>query len=184
VLGCLLGIASAALVVIGAAQPACGLGRTCLPAAGVTFTLPLGWSRTSPESAELYAAVAGDEHTRFVVEDGAEVLRDTGVAMSADLDALASRIASTLEEPGLFSSRTGVRQEVVTLPIGPAIRISYTSATSFILTYNQTVISYWVPVNGRLLVLEYMEAYGEGTPSGPGPDPGDLVTLVESLRPL
>lgn len=43
----------------------------------------------------------------------------------------------------------------VILPIGPAVRIRYTSTTSFIVSYNQVTISDWFFVNGQLMVLEY-----------------------------
>ena len=73
-----------ALVVVDAAQPACGAGRTCVPSAGISFVLPDGWSRTAPESEELYAATAGGPEARFVVEDGSRVLVDAGSAVPTE----------------------------------------------------------------------------------------------------
>jgi len=170
-----------ALVAVDAAQPACGPGRTCLAAAGISFVLPGGWSRTASESDDLYAATAGS-HRRFVVEDGTGVLRDAGLTMPTDIDGVAAQVPSLVEGGGgLFGSNTGVSTQRTVLPVGPAVRVSYTSK---LFIYNQTTVAVWFFINGRLVVLEYMVSYGEGTPASPSSDPPDLTLLLESLRAL
>jgi hypothetical protein len=174
-----------ALVAVGAAQPACGPGRTCVAPVGISFVLPGSWSRTARESSELYAAIAGSDHRRFVIQDGAQMLREAGAAVPTDIDGIAARVPALFEGGGgQFRSITGVLAGRASLPVGPAVRVSYTSTTSFILIYNQTTITEWVFVNGRLVVLEYMVAYGEGPPDSPSSDPADFTRLLESLRAL
>jgi hypothetical protein len=172
------------LVAVDAAQPACGLGRTCVPAAGISFVLPAGWSGVAPESTELLAATAGSGDTRFVIEDGARVLSDDGHAVPTDIAGVAAEVSSLVGGGGGFTRHTGVSTELVELPVGSAVRVSYTSATSFFLVYYQTTITHWFFVGGRLVVLEYMRAYGEGTPGDPSRDPPDYSQLLGSLRPL
>ena len=174
-----------ALVVVDAAQPACGPGRTCVPSARISLVLPGGWSRTAPESGELYAATAGSDHRRFVIQDGSQMLREAGLPVPTDIDGVAARVPALFEDGGgPFSSITGVLARRAELPVGTAARVSYTSTTSFILIYNQTTITEWVFINGRLIVLEYMVAYGEGTPVSTASDPPDCTLLLDSLRAL
>jgi hypothetical protein len=173
-----------ALVAVDAAQPACGPGRTCIASAGISFVLPGGWSRTASESDDLYAATAGS-HRRFVVEDGAGVLRDAGFAVPTDIDGVAAQVSSLVKDGrGMFGSITGVSTQRTMLPVGPAFRVSFTSTTSFILTYYQTTVTEWLFADGRLVLLEYMVAYGEGTPDSPSSDLLDFTLLLESLRAL
>jgi len=174
-----------ALVAVDAAQPACGWGRVCVATAGISFDLPDRWSRTAPESNELYAAVAGNEQTRFVIEDGARAIRDAGGTVPTDIDGVAARVPPLVEGGGgLFGRNTDVSTQHVELPVGPGVRVSYTNTTAFFLTSNQTTISHWFFIDGRLVVLEYMQAFGEGTPSSPSSDPRELTDLLESLLPL
>lgn len=49
--------------------------------------------------------------------------------------------------------------------------------------YNQTTVTEWF-INGRLVLLEYIVGYGEGTPDSPPSDPPDFTLLLESLRAL
>jgi hypothetical protein len=174
-----------ALVAVDAAQPACGLGRTCVPAARVSFALPDHWSRAAPESDQLFAATAGGPQARFVIEDGAAVIRAADRAVPTDVDGIAARVPGMIEGGGgPFGANSGVSTERVVLPIGPAVRVSFTSATGFIFAYYQTTISYWFFADDRIVVLEYMRAFGESTPRAPGNDPKDLSELLTSLRPL
>lgn len=174
-----------ALVAVDAAQPACGPGRTCVASAGISFVLPGGWSRTASESDQLFAATAGSDHRRFVIQDGSQMLREAGLPVPTDIDGVAARVPSLFEDGGgQFRSITGVLARRAELPVGPAVRVSYVSATSFIVIYNQTTITEWVFINGRLVVLEYMVAYGEGTPQSPASDSPDFTRLLESLRAL
>jgi hypothetical protein len=168
-----------ALIAVDAAQPACGPGRTCLAAAGISFVLPGGWSRTASEADDLYAANSG--HRRLVVEDGTGVLRDAGSAVPTDIDGVAAQVPSLVEGGGGLGSITGVSTQRTVLPVGPAVRVSYTSR---LFIYNQTTVTEWFFINGRLVVLEYMVSYGEGTPASPSSDPPDLTLLLESLRAL
>jgi hypothetical protein len=171
-----------ALVAADAAQPACGPGRTCVAAAGISFVLPGGWSRTAPESDDLYAAAAGSDDRRFVVEDGAGALRDAGSAVPTDIDGVAAQVSSLFEDGRwMFGSITGASTRRTVLPVGPAVRISFTSTTSFMFTLSQATVAEWFFVNGHLVVLEYMRAYGANNPSS---DPPDLTLLLESLRAL
>jgi hypothetical protein len=173
------------LAAVDAAQPACGWGRVCVAKAGISFDLPDRWSRTAPESNELYAAVAGNDRTRFVIEDGARAIRDAGGTVPADIAGLVARVPPLIEGgDGLFGRNTGVSAERVALPVGLAARVAYTSATSFFFTYYQTTISHWFFVDGRIVVLEYMQAFGESTPSTPSSDPPDLRKLLDSLATL
>jgi hypothetical protein len=173
-----------ALVAVDAAQPFCDPSRTCVAGVGISFVLPDYWSRAAPESNELFAATAADEWRRFVIEDGARVIRDAEAAVPTDLDGVAARVSSLLEGGGgLFGSNTGVSTQRVELPVGPAVRVAYTNATSFFLTYYQTTISYWFFIDERLVVLEYMRGYGESTPPRPS-DTLELTELLDSLRTL
>ena len=57
-----------------------------------------------------------------------------------------------------------------------------TSTTSFILSSNEATTSYWFIVGGKVFVLEYIEAYGEGPAPFPGDDdPIALRAVRESL---
>jgi len=172
-----------ALVAVDAAQPACGPGRTCVASAGLSFVLPGGWSRTASELDELYAAAAGSDDRRFEVEDGAGMLRDAGSAVPTDIDGVVAQVPSLLKD-GMFTSFAGVSTQRTVLPVGPAVRVSFTSTTSFFGTYNEATVAEWFFINGRLVVLEYMVGYGEGTPDSPSSDPPDLTLLLESLRAL
>ncbi len=157
-----------ALVAVDAAQPACGPGRTCVAAAGISFVLPGGWSRTAPESDELYAAAAGSDNRRFVVEDGARVLRDAGSAVPIDIDGVAAQVSSLLEDGRwMFGSITGVSTRRTVLPVGPAVRVSYTSTTSFMFTLSQTTVAEWFFINGRLVVLSTNAATARGHRTAP-----------------
>jgi len=185
--GTTLGILASigALVAVDAAQPACGPGRTCVAAAGISFVLPGGWSRTASESDNLYAATAGSDHRRFVVDDGARVIRDAGATVPTDIDGVAAQVSSLFEDGRwMFGSITGASTRRTVLPVGPAVRVSYTSTTSFMFTLSQTNVTEWFLINGRLVVLEYMRGYGEGTPDNPSSDPPDFTLLLESLRAL
>jgi hypothetical protein len=174
-----------ALVAVDAAQPACGPGRTCVASAGVSFVLPRNWSRTAPEPGELYAATAGSGDRRFVIQDGSQMLREAGFTVPADIDGVATRVPALFEDgSGQFRSITGVLVRRVSLPVATAVRVSYTSTTSFILVYKQTTITEWLFIKGHLVVLEYMVAYGEGTPMSTASDPPDFTLLLDSLRAL
>jgi hypothetical protein len=174
-----------ALVAVDAAQPACGPGRTCVASAGLSFVLPGGWSRTASDSDNLFAATAGSDNRRFVVDDGARVLRDAGSAVPTDIDGVVAQVSSLLRvDRGLFGSIAGVSTQRTVLPVGPAVRVSFTSTTSFFFNLNQTYITEWLFADGRLVVLEYMRGYGEGTPDNPSSDPPDFTLLLGSLRAL
>ena len=174
-----------ALAAVDAAQPACGPGRTCVAAAGISFVLPGGWSRTASESDNLYAAAAGSDHRRFVVDDGARLIRDAGAAVPTDIDGVAAQVSSLFKDRGdQFSSIEGSSTQRTVLPVGPAVRVSFTSTTSFFFNLSQTNTTEWFFINGRLVVLEYQRGYGEGTPDNPSSDPPDLTLLLESLRAL
>lgn len=174
-----------ALTAVDAAQPACGWGRVCVVAAGISFDLPGRWSRTAPESDQLYAAVAGDDHTRFVIEDGARAIREAGGTVPTDIAGVATGVPALVEAGGgLFGRNSDVSTHQVALPVGAAVRVAYTNARSFFLTYYQTTISHWFFVDGRLVAFEYMRAFGESTPMTPGADPPDLTELLDSLEAL
>jgi hypothetical protein len=173
-----------ALVAVGAAQPLCDPGRTCIAGVGISFDLPDRWSRGAPESNELFAATAANGRSRVVIEDGARVIREAEAAVPTDLDGVSARVSSLLEGGGgLFGSNTGVSAQRVELAVGPAVRVAYTNATSFFFTYYQTSISYWFFIDERLVVLEYMRSYGESTPPGPT-DTLELTELLDSLATL
>ncbi len=184
------GVTLALVVVVGTMagiqvmQPTCGAGRTCVPAAGVSFVLPDGWRRTATDDGDLFAASAGSEQTRFVIEDGGKVIGKDGGAVPTGPEGVDARATSLLSQGSGFGRNSDISARRVDLPVGPAIRIAYTSSTSFIFTYYQTNVTHWLSVDGRLVVLEYMTSYGEGTPGDTSSDPADLTELLASLQVL
>jgi hypothetical protein len=174
------------LVGVDAARPACGPGRTCVAAAGISFVLPGGWSRTAPESDQLFAAWAGSDDSSFEVADGAGMLRDAGSAVPTDIDGVVTQASSLFEDARWWlSSLTGVSTQRTVLPVGPAVRVSYIHTVSFSSPpHHWTTVTEWFFINGRLVVLEYSRAYGHRIPDDPSSDPPEFTLLLESLRAL
>ena len=182
-------LAAAALTVGGAVaagtvRPSCPPARTCVPSMGISFDLPAGWSRADPDAGERYAASAGGTEHRFVIEDGAAVFRDQGATVPASLDDVRASVPELLAGNQGFGSTSGIEAEWVDLPAGPAIRVAYTRTTSFIFSSTQTNVTYWLFVDGKLVVLEYMTAFGEGSPDETATDPPDFSRLLASVRAL
>ncbi len=119
-----------------------------------------------------------------MIEDGASILTENGREVPGDLDELERTVPRLLAGGGGFARNSEISVRRVDLPAGPAIRIAYTSATSFIFTYYQTNVTHWLNVDGRLIVLEYMTSYGEGTPGDTASDPPAVRRLLEFIRPL
>jgi hypothetical protein len=155
-------------------------GRRCVPSAGLSLVLPEGWSPKDAEDGALFAvAPDGVSDIRVVIETGTSVFHD---AVPTTLDAVQQEITSRASGSSWPTAITDLQFSRAPLPIGPALRASFSSATNFILTYSQTTVSYWFYVDGRLLAIEYDVAYGEDTPIGP--DSVDAVDLQALLLPL
>ena len=167
-------------------MPGCGQGWACVPSAGIAFVLPPGWSQQAPGGSELFRASAGSENARFVVEDGRRVLARAKLEVPTSLDGVAASFVAMLEDPDRtsFTHYTGIATRRLDLPVGPAVRISYTSETAFILVSYQTMVSVWLYAGGHLIVLEHMTSYGEGTPGDPSVDPPGLADLLHSTQEL
>jgi hypothetical protein len=174
-----------ALIALAILAPSCPPGRVCVPEAGVSFVQPAGWSPAQAASGDLYAASAGSDETRFVVQDGAKVLHDAGRGVSPDFALVKTTVAGAVENGGgFFGTNSDVTSREVDLPVGPSLRVAFTHTTAFIIAMRQTSITYWFRVGDRLVVLEYMESYGEGTPGPTETDPPAFRELLETLRPL
>jgi hypothetical protein len=164
--------------------PACGQGWTCVPSAGIALVLPPGWSEEAPGGSELFRASAGAEWARFVIEDGERVLTEAGLEVPASLDDVAASYVAMLEDPDRtgFTRYSEIATRHLDLPAGPAVRISYMSATAFILVTYQTTVSVWSYVGGHLIVMELMTSFGEGDPGDPSIDPPGLAELLHSVQ--
>jgi hypothetical protein len=184
--------AVAAALVAGWAVSACALGdcpsgRTCVPAAGVSFVLPAGWHTTDAEDPTLFAAErkGGGAPARLDVADGSHMLAEAGLdPQPATLDDLEAAALRRLTPPGgTFSWAANATSARVTLPLGPAVRLSYTQTTSFMFTYTTGTVEEWVRVGDRPVVFVYREAFGEGS-GGPAPDLPEFVAIRGSLQTL
>lgn len=166
--------------------PSCRPGWTCLPEAGITFAMPEGWSRVGADPDDFFAASAGSDRRRFVVEDGAGILVGYGHAVPSSVVELENVLPGLLAaRPSIsFTYNTDVAARREKLPAGDALRVDFLHWTSFLFALKQASITYWLRVGDRLLVFEYMEAYGEGASEPTSADPPELRRLLESVRPL
>jgi hypothetical protein len=179
-------VAVALSALLAACGSSCGPGRTCIGKAGISLALPDGWGgrSTDGKAERLLVAARGDDQ-QIVVSDGAAVLK---AGSPTTLDAVDKAVLAMFDDlnsnPG-FSRVTERLSDRVVLPIGPAVRLRATWTTSFFFTYGYSTSMYWFFVDGKLILLEYDQGWGEGTPRVPGPvEPPDLRSVLDSLRLL
>jgi hypothetical protein len=175
----------AAWAVSACALDGCPSGRTCVPGAGVSFVLPPGWHAADAKDPTLFAAERrGDgAPARLDVADGSHMLAEADLdPQPATLDDLEATALRRLTPPGgTFDRAANATSARVTLPLGPAVRLSYTQTTSFIFTYATGTVEEWVRVGDRLVVFVYREAFGEGS-GGPAPDLPEFVAIRGALQ--
>jgi hypothetical protein len=186
--------AASALVVVAAGlvvsvervvHPSCGPGRECVSAAGVSLVLPAGWHPQPRDSEDILFAAAPTHDSPYglMIRRGSDELDPP---TPSDLDGVEAALTAMLD-PDRTGSFTRVQDSAVdrvTLPVGPAVRARYAQTTSFIVSYNATVVSYWCFVDGRLLAIQYVANWGEGEAALPADVPSEVRSALDSLRPL
>jgi hypothetical protein len=161
------------------AAPSCDSGRTCIRDAGISVVLRQGWSTRQADGGELLVAAPGkDASVEMVIEKPAGLI-DAGVPATLDEVERAVIASVTAESP----SGTPPVADRLALPIGPAVRLRYTSSSCFFMCSNESTTSIWFVVNGQPIAVEYLEAFGEGTATLPSAvDAADLQSLLDSIR--
>ncbi len=167
------------------ADPSCGPGRECVAEAGVSLILPAGWRSQPRDEADILFAAAPSHDSPYglMIRRGADQFDPP---VPADLDEVERSLVAALA-PGGQMSFTQVNESIVdrvTLPLGPAIRARYSQTTSFFLSDNATIVSYWCFLDGRLLTIQYVENHGEGDAMLLPDVPPDVRSSLDSLRPL
>jgi hypothetical protein len=164
---------------------ACGPGQTCVPDAGVSVALPAGWSvKGSPDKDELLRAESSSPSVGIILQRGDAILEDGSLRTLEEVEAAVAAEFSAGTNIGFGLIDESVMDRV-TLPIGPAVRDRLTWTRSFILSYSYSGTAYWFFVDGRLLDLEYDEAWGEGGSSLPSEtEPAELRAILDSLRTM
>lgn len=158
---------------------ACGPGRTCVPDAGVSVVLPAGWSGKGSANEPLQSPSAG-----IILQRGDAIL-DAGLRTLDEVEAaVAARFSSgTFGHPDFIDESLTDR---VTLPIGPAVRdrLRGWRMGGFGGAFPFSSIVYWFFVDGRLVELEYREAWsGAGDPAlPPETEPAELRSILDSLH--
>ena len=129
-----------ALIVARFVLPSCESGRACVRQAGISVVLPEGWSGRPAKDGELFvAAPSFDESGEIVIDNGSTMLEPEH---PANLDELEKAVVAQLtSQSGGFSTISQPLADRMALPIGPALRLRFTSTTTFIMSSNQATTS-------------------------------------------
>lgn len=153
--------------------------RIEVPAAGISFVVPPGWSVRTPEGSGDVVTVGldGDPSVGMSVSTN-----DDPVHSAADLRAMAFVSAHAKRDfVQIFGADIGPGRA----PVVPSVRVREEIGVCLFLCENAGTVAYWLMVDGRSVVIFYVDgSRGEADPPALTADPGALAGVVASLRLL